>query len=541
MNVGGVVHCFIGGNASLIERPIAQPTISELMTLTRDELKAILGLASLKITNFSKIDKNRVCELLLENWGTIILKVNQKNLGKPYILDFVQADGDEAPAPSTSPVENQASSSAPDASVEVSSSEEEDEGANSQVKMVSVKVQKFNDPDSLPLTYVVDADKTLISIIYKLFEEETGVPMRQFQLTYEKKPMDAYRRVVEFLPDPRDKSITIEAKPLVQGGGKRASSGVPKTKMSKEAKMSELEESINTTITMIEAKNPTPFATQATEMFKKVLTNVKTNSEIVFSAAMDALTVEQLKHVQKSMGTGNIDHRVTTLSKEFFRILFNTMETERKQFDRVQCGMCDCMMLMLLCQYGGEDATVGWTNITALLVDLSNRKSKEEGAKSADANMTGWVLFSKVLHQQWVVYGQVFLPKPDAKTEGAIQTPLFPSKNDEKWYLKTRRNRPPCIWNPCPIRCFENRDVYTHPTVSLSSWTDKTHRSIQQKPMARGWEKNDSCFQFFFSQDSPNFVHLLRKWFLNVFHDFHAEVKKSSLKRPSRRSHGWWW
>ena len=362
MKVGEVVKCFIGKNGSLIETYTDEPTLQDLMALSKNELKTILDHATLKVSNFNKCEKERLCELLLNSWELLMEKINKKYEHVPTLLRL---------APSSS---------------SASSDNTEDNAIVPTERVVKVKVEK--DTGFAPLFFEVIPNKTLISNIYELYEVETNTSSSQVQFMFNQKRADSYRRVVEYMETPFDETVSFQVQPLLHGGGKRASSGTTKGK-NKEEKKADLEENINSTIARIEAQSPSPFVIEVIGLFKVVLKSVNENPDTVFQEAIKVMSVQQLKRVQLTMHTGNVDFKVGTLSKEFFNKAFVIIETQRRQQDLLQRTMSDCMHLMLVTELGSEDASISWAGITKLLVNEIEEKCKKEANNNRNANMSG--------------------------------------------------------------------------------------------------------------------------------------------------------
>ena len=357
LKINGNVQCICFQNGDVISphMMIDLPETEQLSELSREALKSLLIHAGLKMTNFSKVDKNSICTRIRENWQLVCDGLARRH--NDTFTSNNEEDSTEEPATISEPVVQ----------------DEHDQPSSSVVPVKMVKVEIIRDEQELPLTFELNVETTLVSDLLNLYEAENGVPKEQICFFSGIKRMEHFRRLVEYLDS--DGNLRVKVQPRVQGGGKRGSTG--SSKLSKSKKTEDLIDNINTVVLKTSKDDASQFSKEMAHMFNRVLECVNADPSSVFTTSLNDFKVEQFQKFQVALASGNGDHKISSFGKEVFRSKLNEIECLRREFDNLQKGMTDVGNLILLSsQFGNEDCSISWTPLSELVAKMLTEKSR---------------------------------------------------------------------------------------------------------------------------------------------------------------------
>ena len=371
LKINGNVQCICFQNGDVISphMMIELPETEQLSELSREALKSLLIHAGLKMTNFSKVDKNSICTRIRENWQLVC-----DGLARRHHDTFTsnnEEDSTEEPATISEPVVQ----------------DEHDQPSSSVVLVKMVKVEFIRDEQELPLTFELNVEATLVSDLLDLYQAETSVPKEQVCFFSGIKRMEHFRRLVEYL-DTNGK-LQVKVQPRVQGGGKRGASGT--NKMSKSKKTEDLIDNINTVVLKASKDEASAFSKEVATLFNRVLECANADPSNVLTASLNDFKVEQFQKFQVALSSGNGDHKITSFAKEVFRTKFNEIECLRREFDNLQKGMVDVGNLILLSsQFANDDCSISWSLLSELVGKMLTEKSRvATGTTPTATHMSG--------------------------------------------------------------------------------------------------------------------------------------------------------
>ena len=172
------------------------------------------------------------------------------------------------------------------------------------------------------------------------------------------------------------------------GGGKRGASGSVKQSKSKNQKVEDLFDSIDTIILKAEKDSSSDLSKQTASMFKHVVNCLKSSPPDVLNASLGDFSVEHFQRFSVALTSRNVDFKSTAFGKEVFHTIFDRIESHRRECDNLQKGMSDVgYLVLLLSQYGNEDGSISWTPLADRVGKCLTEKSKPKA--SVSSNPTG--------------------------------------------------------------------------------------------------------------------------------------------------------
>ena len=178
------------------------PEINHLMEMNRDELKDLLTTANLRLTNFTKIDKQEICRTICDNWDQVT-----ERLALRYMDTFTY----NQPEQDDRSVQDQGVQTISEVPQVV---ELVTPPSQSVEKTVKVIVSKGD--GELDLHFELNPDVCLVSDLYECYADKTKVPAEQVCFFSGIKKMEDYRRLREYVENGK---ILVTVQPVLLGGG----------------------------------------------------------------------------------------------------------------------------------------------------------------------------------------------------------------------------------------------------------------------------------------------------------------------------------
>ena len=171
----------------------------------------------------------------------------------------------------------------------------------------------------------------------------------------------------------------------VQGGGKRASS-TSATAKNIDDKKKEIYEDLGL-MAMRVANSTIPSITESVKVMMNLKQSMDKGEKNVMTSVLNQLSTKDLMEIQtKCSSTGNTHNKVQHIMKVTFGKICSEMVEMKKQSESMDKAFVLMTHLMLMDEFGNDDATIGWSAFTTKLTSILIKKASSD---ASDAPATG--------------------------------------------------------------------------------------------------------------------------------------------------------
>eukprot|EP00435_Cladocopium_sp_Y103_P065689 s428_g27.t1 len=213
-----------------------------------------------------------------------------------------------------------------------------------------------------------------------------GVDMTNYRLSINKGDSCIYPNDIihSFCPEG---SAKIYVQPSLLGGGKRAKDeGQTGKTATKADKMKDMTEDL--TVAFLRSQLcPIPMVAETMGMLAGCKQKVDDRPDKVISEVFTTMTIPSLKAIQAVVGGTQIDRKITAIAKVFFHDAYAKVAENKRQIELLEGALKTTAHIMILAEYGADDATISWQSFAKNVVDLIEYKSRQEALNNMDADL----------------------------------------------------------------------------------------------------------------------------------------------------------
>jgi hypothetical protein len=245
-------------------------------------------------------------------------------------------------------------------------------------------IYKYESTDSKVLKGVKIFD-SVATLKFKIMEQ-FGIQTEDFSLKFRQKFLRSNRNLYDYGINESIGEDKVVLVPRFDGGGKRAMSKAPKAfRLTKEEKVSELTESIGTSMLRAQAR-PIEFVMKALDFVLEVKKMITNNPNTCMQMALVHLSVDQMCDVSSHMQNTNNAYKFGEISKRIFHNYFTAVQEVKLQTNLVDEILLNMTELLMITQYSNREGTTNWEQFNKDLLAMIRNPPVQANGQAGPAN-----------------------------------------------------------------------------------------------------------------------------------------------------------